>query len=458
MRKILLLCVAIFSSAPADASRLAAAPVPIPRNIFPSGIGRAPAPSLPPLSVSGRSASLTPAIAPYLPTALPSVVTPAAAAVTPIVEAQPAAPQTAALLSDANQALSDPAAAFDGSRAKADDFVSQAAPQSLGSMQEAADFIKTYRSFLVISHGRPDGDAVGATLGTVGLLQKLGKTAYAYNESSTPPYLRFIPNERNILHDTRKLPDFDAVIIVDCGAEKMYGSAIAPFIEGKPTLNLDHHDTNSDFGSAHWVEPSASAASELVTQLFEPFKIKPDHDVAMALFTGLFTDTGRFQHPSTNPGALEAAAALMRAGVKPSAVSAALQEYLQPEEVGMIASLVSAVEYNGNFSRADIVVPVDAYSRIKNMKAVVNKVFGQLRPIASLKVTVIYSHQRDGKWMAQLRGDGAIDVSKIAAQFGEGDDRGGGHRNAAACRSALPLETFKAKMRQAIDAALAKRR
>jgi len=315
-----------------------------------------------------------------------------------------------------------------------------------GSMREAVDFINQHDSFLVVGHSRPDGDALGSTLGMAGLLRKLGKTVYTYNQDQTPPFLQFLPGSKDVIHNPAAIPDVAAVITVDCSEERMVGPNILPFLAGRPVLTVDHHETNTGFGQAHWIVPEKAAAAEMVAQLAKPLGVKPDRDTALALYVGLFTDSNQFKHQATTAQTLRSAARLVAAGVKPDQVAAALKDHPSAEDTRILGAFLSSIEYNQDYSRADAALPAAEYDRVRRIKTAVGATFAQLLSMSSVKVAVVYSKGEAGQWIAQLRAKGEVDVSAVAQRFG-----GGGHRNAAAGRSSLPLKEFQAQVRQAIE-------
>jgi phosphoesterase RecJ-like protein len=322
----------------------------------------------------------------------------------------------------------------------------------LGSMQEAIDFIESHQSFLIVSHARPDGDAIGSTLGLADLLRKLGKTVYTYNADEVPEAFQHLSGSGDILHSPDKIPDVDAVIVVDCGDEKLFGPAIVPFLKGKPVLNLDHHMTNTGFGTARWRNPAAVAAGEMIVDLLRALDVRPDTALAESLYLAIYTDSGRFQYPVTSGNTLRNSAVLFDAGVRADDLPKRLDLQKSPEQVRILASILPTIEYNEDQSRADAVLSPEAQAlagQDSDVRDAILAALDHIRSVKTVRVAAVYSLRQDGRWEAELRGKGDVNVGKIAEQFD-----GGGHRDAAGCRLPLPLPEFRGRLRAAIEQAL----
>ena len=185
------------------------------------------------------------------------------------------------------------------------------------SVQEAVDFIRKHKRFLVSSHTNMEGDALGSQLGIYFLIKKLKKHAVMVNDEGVPYGYEFLPALGKIRHFKEGLKDlkFDCFVTVDCSDLKRTGEVYLLNAENKPVLNIDHHISNSNFGEANWVDPKASSASEMVYRLYKNMGVALDKDAALALYAGILTDTGSFRFNNTSSATHMVTADLLTYGI-----------------------------------------------------------------------------------------------------------------------------------------------
>jgi phosphoesterase RecJ-like protein len=163
---------------------------------------------------------------------------------------------------------------------------------------------------LLVSHLRPDGDAVGSLLGLGLILADAGKAIQMVLEDGVPRTFRGLEGADQI----DKEPDgiFDCSIVLDCSDLLRTGSTLEDY--GHPDINIDHHPTNHGFAEHNLVIDSACATTEIVFDLVLARGLQISPAAAEALLTGLVTDTIGFQTPNVTPRAMRTAAALMEYG------------------------------------------------------------------------------------------------------------------------------------------------
>ena len=175
---------------------------------------------------------------------------------------------------------------------------------------------------LCISHVKPDGDAVGSLLGLGWLLLRLGKQPTLALQDPVPDEHKVLPGADKILtaqdDDYRALVQehpFDAVISLDTSSADRMGNAYNPAVHGQvPLLVIDHHITNTYFGTVNWVEPLCAATAQMVVYLADALGVSLDSEMSECLLTGLVTDTRGFRTSNTTVEVLEVAQRLMHAG------------------------------------------------------------------------------------------------------------------------------------------------
>src|SRR5437763_3268327 len=181
--------------------------------------------------------------------------------------------------------------------------------------------LRNAEKFILPTHENPDGDALGSLLGMNDILLALGKDSHKFmdpREFPLPPEYRFLP-----LDDVLTSPPEDlherTVVFLDCGnLERNPAEAFRQ--EGMHLVNIDHHHDNTRFGTVNLVDPQASCTAEIVWDLMGGLGVTPTHEIAVALYVGLITDTGRFMYENTSARSHLMAGDLIEAGVEPQEV------------------------------------------------------------------------------------------------------------------------------------------
>ena len=177
-------------------------------------------------------------------------------------------------------------------------------------------FLQSKR-ILVVSHVRPDGDAVGALLGLGLALQAAGREVQMVLSDKLPAGYRHLQGSELVRVKAEGV--FDLVVVLDCSDLARTGEALnvnaAEGSSSRPVdINIDHHFTNLRFAACNLVEPEAAATSEIIAQHLTEFGLSLSQPVAEALLTGILTDTLGFRTSNMSPGVLRCAAGLMEAG------------------------------------------------------------------------------------------------------------------------------------------------
>ena len=157
--------------------------------------------------------------------------------------------------------------------------------------EKIVDYIQNHKNFLLLTHQKPDGDAIGSAIPLGKGLKKLGKQIDYFVQFPIEQNINLF-NEINYFNEMKN-SSYDALIVVDCST---WSHICKPdkIPEYKTVINIDHHITNEGYGDLNHVEDVA-AASELIYRLLKQMKVPLDEEMADALYTGISTDTGSFQ-------------------------------------------------------------------------------------------------------------------------------------------------------------------
>jgi phosphoesterase RecJ-like protein len=297
--------------------------------------------------------------------------------------------------------------------------------------------IASAKNILIVSHVRPDGDAVGAMLGLGLALKHSGKTVQMVLNDGLPASFRHLPGSELVKKEPQGQPDL--FITVDCADFKRTGKLFENY--RKPDINIDHHITNEKFGILNLVEPEAVATSAILTDHLPRWGLEIKQDVAASLATGIVTDTLGFRTSNTNPASLRQMALLMDTGINmPDLYNRAL-----------VSRSFSAARYwgAGLSSLKTMDGMVYATLRLADRKAAGyggNDDADLINIVSAIEdhvVGMIFVEQRNTvkiSWRALQPG---VDVSQIATHFG-----GGGHKAAAGADISGSLEEIQMRVLQ----------
>ena len=296
------------------------------------------------------------------------------------------------------------------------------------------DTIKNSQRIALACHVNPDGDALGSLLGMSLALRSLGKTTYptwGSDPVEPPPSLMFMPGVDSLVQVADIPHDTDLFIALDCGAAHRLGCLEKRAGESDPVINIDHHPGNGGFGTLNVVVETASSTSEIVAFLLKDMGAELDHDIATCLYTGVVTDTGRFQYGNSSPATLRLAADLLSYGVQAPHIALAVFESAPFSYLKLLGRVLdrAALLEEQRF--------VYSWITRKDLKETgvgadeTDLLIDAVRTTRDADVAAIFKEQKDGKYRVSLRskpgpGHRLVSVGEIARAHG-----GGGHELAA---------------------------
>jgi phosphoesterase RecJ-like protein len=317
-----------------------------------------------------------------------------------------------------------------------------------------AELIGRHDRFLVTTHVRPDGDALGSEVGMAGLLRARGKDVRVVNVSPTPPRYAFLNHDGpgrlfgHFGHDVAadELSDRQALVILDLSSWSQLGE-MAPFVRDfpGPKLVIDHHVSQDDLGATLLKDVTAEATGTLVLRAAEALGVPVSPAMAEGLLTAIAMDTGWFRHPNTRPGTLRDAAALMEAGADINRVYRLLFERGTVGRLRLTGVALERVATDLDGRVAYSSVTREDFTRTGAIPPETEDLIDHLAGLAGVEVALLFIEQIRGGIKLSLRSRGDFDVSALAARFG-----GGGHRAAAGANLTDPLPDRVAEVLEAI--------
>jgi bifunctional oligoribonuclease and PAP phosphatase NrnA len=312
-------------------------------------------------------------------------------------------------------------------------------------LNKIIDIIKNSRSFLVTSHVRLDGDALGSELAMYHLLTHMGKQAVVYNQDETPRHYRFLPGSEVIVHHLPDLDNFEVACVLDCSELDRIGGESSKVATIKRIVNIDHHISNGNFGGFSYVDHHASSTGELLYRLIKTMGVDFTKAMAINLFAAILTDTGGFRYRNTSKDTLVASGNLIENGADPQWISENIYESNPPSKVMLLARVLDTLTFDWAKKVGYMVV---LKKTLEETGALMEQTDGFIdipRSVQGVEVSILFSELSDCCFKLSLRSKGKVNVERVARSFG-----GGGHINAAACNIEGELEAVKQKVLNAI--------
>lgn len=323
------------------------------------------------------------------------------------------------------------------------------ASASPGSDPPAAilDVLRRGQRFLVCSHARPDGDAVGSMLACGLLLQQMGKRADLVTADRVPHLYRGLPGASAIRSALRILGSYDAVILLECDGLERAGLR---GLEELFLINIDHHITGRDYAQLNWIDTEAASVGEMVHRLAKAAGARITPEMATCLYTTLLTDTGGFSYGSVRASTFELARELAAAGADPVRIAQDVCFSTPLEKMLLLGAALNHLRREGRVAwlwvtQQDVLRTAAAE---EDCEGIVNFAIG----ISGIEAAAFLRELPDGRVRASLRSKGRLNVAALAERLG-----GGGHENAAGCTVDWPLARALEEIPGMLRAALADR-
>jgi len=290
--------------------------------------------------------------------------------------------------------------------------------------------IQQRRRFLVTSHARPDGDAIGSTLALAHILRKMGKSAEIVLGDPVPLLYHPLPGSETIVHSSQVNGDYDAVIILECDSvqrTRLRG------LENLFLINIDHHASSRPFANINWIDPSAVATAELVFRLAQAAQVKITPEIATCLYTAVLTDTGAFCYAPTNACTFELAKFLVEHGADPGKIAQSVYFSSPMSKMCLLGAALSRLERDGEITWMSVTRhDMERFGALdEDCEGLVNYALS----ISGVEVAIFFREVAHERIRVSIRSKGAVNVADIAQKFG-----GGGHECAGGFSTEGPVE------------------
>jgi bifunctional oligoribonuclease and PAP phosphatase NrnA len=317
-------------------------------------------------------------------------------------------------------------------------------------MFQIVNQLKRSERIIVASHENPDGDAIGSLLGTYLVLRDAGCRVVCYNPSPIPAVYRFLPGVDAITRDPKAADGCDAAVVLDCGKLDRIGPASSEVAALGTVINIDHHVTNTQFGTHRLIDTDACATAAIIYRLVKKTELSLSRDAATCLYTGILTDTGSFRFSNTNREVFAICDDLTAMGVDPYVVAQHVYGTYSLGRIKLLNLALDSIELSPNGRMSIMTLTQQMLRETRTHPEDADGLINYARRIEDVKMAALIQELAAGggspptakdrrcNYHVSLRSDGSVDVAEIAMSFG-----GGGHANASGFSIESTLKELK---------------
>lgn len=293
-------------------------------------------------------------------------------------------------------------------------------------LEQVLEQIKQGREFLLTSHARPDGDAVGSLLALSGILHTMGKAAAIVMSDPVPVIYKPLPYADRIVQSALVNGHYEAAILLECDSvqrTRLQG------LDSYFLISIDHHVTGKPFAAVNWIDPGACACAEMVYRLGKAAGVKITPEIATCLYTAVLTDTGSFCYSPTNAHTFDLARQLAEHGADPARIAQSVYFSNPTSKMRLLGAALSNLHREGPIAWMTVTrKDMERCGALEeDCEGLVNYALG----IAGVEAAMFFRETPEHRVRISLRSKGAVNVSAIAEKFG-----GGGHQ----CASGFAVE------------------
>jgi phosphoesterase RecJ-like protein len=317
----------------------------------------------------------------------------------------------------------------------------------------AIELLRSHDRITLVCHVSPDGDALGSMLALGIALRDAGSkvtASWGSEPFEVPTSYSELPGLDLLVPATEVDDAPELLVTFDTGSEDRLGSLADRVARAEQVLVLDHHVTNTRFGSVNLVDEGAAATAVVVVELLDRMGLELTAQVAAPVYTGLITDTGSFKYAATTPEVHQLAARLLATGIQHERISRHIWDTAPFSYVQLLGAVCSRAviepEAVGGLGLVWTTVTAADLEQYGLALSDVEGVIDSVRVAQEAEVAaVLKTDPADGLLKVSTRSKGAVDVGAVCESLG-----GGGHRFAAGFTSTDDCDTTADRLRTAL--------
>ena len=303
-------------------------------------------------------------------------------------------------------------------------------------LKEVLKQVEQRQRFLLTSHARPDGDAIGSALACRQILRLMGKQAEVVLRDGVPRIYQPLPFADAVVRAERVHEDYEAAILLECDSirrTRLEG------LENQFLISIDHHLSGRPFAHVNWIDPQAVATAEMIYKLAREAGVRISPEIATCLYTAVLTDTGSFMFEGTDEHTFALARELVLAGADPARCARSVYFGHSTAKMRLLGAALSNLHREGRL--AWIWVTREQMERVGAKEEDCEGLVNYALSIQDVEVAAFFRELPEGRFRVSLRSKGQLNVSAVAEQLG-----GGGHKCASGCTVDGPLSDALARV------------
>jgi len=322
-----------------------------------------------------------------------------------------------------------------------------------GLFLEFGAVVAEHSSFVIMSHVRPDGDAIGSQVALGFSLMAMGKTVYLVNEDGVPESLAFMAGSEKVTTPPTEPLEVEVAIALDTATKPRLGDkSLHAASKAKFWVNIDHHVSNPAYGDLNIIDATSPATGQILYHLIRALDMPLPDETRDAIYVAVSTDTGSFQYGSTTAATYELGADLIRRGLDVGKINADTYDNYPFRRLELMRELLNTLEISADGKIANWELRDAVRIKLNLQPDDSEGLIDLIRSVKGVKVAAFFEELEGGKIRVSMRSkDKSVNVCEVAMKFG-----GGGHALAAGIRMAGPWEDAKTAVLTALGESLEK--
>lgn len=325
-------------------------------------------------------------------------------------------------------------------------------PNQIDEEEMVRRLLATEGRAVIVSHMRPDGDAVGSALALWHALRDAGREAVCLGVGPVAATYDFLEGIGDIVPaEGFETKPGDVLVVLDCGDVSRLRECVRPFLTKMPVLCIDHHGSSRGFGGPICLEPDAGSVSEVLFRILQKAKLPVSRACAEALWTGIITDTGRFSYDATSPDTMRAGAELLKAGVRSDFIAECVYTRNELRRLRLQKRLLGSIDVRAGGRVVLVSLTADDYAEEGCTGEDSENFVDIARSVRGCEIAAFVRQTKPGAACnLSLRTKPPFDAAALCATWG-----GGGHVRASGATLEMPLADAIAAVAKRLEAAAA---
>ena len=315
----------------------------------------------------------------------------------------------------------------------------------MNNFEEITKVVQMNNNFLITSHMNLDGDGIGSELAFYFILKKLNKNPIILNQDRLPKIYDFLPGSNKVRHLEDNCIDpkgIDVGIVLDCSNIKRIGKTYEIFKDIKTIINIDHHNSNENYGDLNYIDSSASSVGEIIYEFINFIDSDLlDDKISTSLYTAIITDTGSFRYSNVSSKTFKVAADLTSYKIKPHLIADNIYNKNTYTGLKLLGKALLTLEVDSSNYFSWLTITRKMLNETKAKDEEIEGIIDIATTLNNIEISILFRETKENKIKVSFRSKGNFNVNKFAGKF-----KGGGHPNAAGCLCSGRLDEIKEKI------------